>query len=63
MIEQAGEYTAEQIAAEGLAEGLKAFTLLENPEARYVGGSWLGAQKWAVAQGGTATLVNAPEED
>ncbi len=61
MIEQAGAYTAEQIAEQGISpemDDMNVFELIENPSAGcYIGGSWLGAQRWAVEQGGTATIV------
>lgn len=66
MIEQAGAYTAEQIADQGISpelDDMKVFELLENPAAGcYIGGSWLGAQRWAVEQGGTATIVGTVAE-
>lgn len=66
MIEQAGAYTAAQIAEQGISselDDMKVFELIENPSAGcYIGGSWLGAQKWAVKMGGTATTVGTVAE-
>jgi len=66
MIEKAGAYTKEQIAEQCISpelDDMKVFELIENPSARcYIGSSWLGAQRWAAAQGGTATIVGTVAE-
>jgi hypothetical protein len=66
MIETSGAYTKEQIASQGISpelDDMKVFELMENPDAGcYIGGSWLGAQRWAVALGGTATIIGTVAE-
>lgn len=57
----AGHYTAEQVTsltpdADDLE--MRVFFLQEDPDAGwYIGGSVLGAQKWAIAQDGTAEYL------
>ena len=59
-----GHYTAEQIANLTPAAGdldMRVFFLQEDPRAGWYVGSALGAQKWAIALGGTAEYLGTLE--
>lgn len=57
----AGFYPVAEVQANATAEDkadFRVFVLQERPDAGwYIGGSALGAQKWAISQGGTAEYL------